>query len=173
MAQAVVGLDLFLFQCLATLFVAISMIFTYCYFGQKITTKCEEIANVIYATKWYEFPQDEQKYLMLMMIRAQRPFAFSGYFCSTCALATFKAVFERLFGFLIISELIDFLWSWFQINNSAFSYFMILRALEWAFLYFLAVFWLISDKSFFSSIVSAKSVLIPQPSDIRSINDLK
>lgn len=72
--------------------IAISNIFVYCYFGQKVTTKFGQIANEAYASQWYNYPLNEQKALMLMMIRAQRPFYFTGYFISSCSLPTFKAV---------------------------------------------------------------------------------
>lgn len=79
-------------QSLVTLLVIIANIFIYCYFGQNVTTKFSEVADIFYELHWYDYPMTEQKYVIMMLTRAQRPFYFSGYFISSCSLPTFKLV---------------------------------------------------------------------------------
>lgn len=112
-------------------------LFIFCYFGEKITGKFAEVADACYCSHWYDYPLKQQKYAILMLIRTQRPFYFTGYFISACSLATFKAVSGAFhFFFAFCSRII---WRYFydnfvcppQIWNTAFSYFMFLRAADW------------------------------------------
>lgn len=82
------------FQSMVSLMMAIAIFFMYCYLGDEITSKSLQIADDIYGRIWYEYPVDSQKYMILMIMRAQRPFYFTGLTNSilNCSLETFKAV---------------------------------------------------------------------------------
>lgn len=90
--QTIASRDVLLYQCIVTLCVVNSNIFTYCYFGNKVTTKFTEVADAIYTTNWYEYPMQQQRYLIYVLIRSQRIFSFTGYFISSCSLGTYKSV---------------------------------------------------------------------------------
>lgn len=73
---------------------AIAIFFMYCHMGDGITSKCVRIADIVYTQQWYNYPVEQQRYLVLMVQRAQQPFCFTGLTESIadCSLETFKAV---------------------------------------------------------------------------------
>lgn len=91
--QSATGEYIMIFQTCVALTVGFSNLVIYCYFGQKITNKFAEVADVCYSLLWYEHPLNLQKYTILILMRSQRPFFFRGYFfLSGCSLETLKLV---------------------------------------------------------------------------------
>lgn len=89
--QSANGEYIMIFQSFVSLIVAFSNLFVYCYFGQKINSKFAEVADASYALLWHQHPLNVQKYTILMLMRSQRPFFFTGYFIY-CSLETLKVV---------------------------------------------------------------------------------
>lgn len=67
--------------------------FVYCTFADSITTNLASVADILYDALWYRQIFCSQKYLVLSMQRAQRPFRLHGYRICDCSLETFSKVF--------------------------------------------------------------------------------
>lgn len=91
-----------LLQCLAVCFCDLSILFAYCYCGEIVTQACD-ISNDLYHTRWYAFGHNEQRSILLAIMRTQKPYQFASFPQLNCSLETFANVRERMFFFSIIS----------------------------------------------------------------------
>lgn len=66
--------------------------FGLCNAATKMTTSCAEMAETIYNTEWYNFPNELQKYLPLVMARSQQELEFKGFGVVMCDLNKFLRV---------------------------------------------------------------------------------
>lgn len=90
--QTATQLDILLIQIIDGLGIIVANIFVYCYFGNLVTIKLAEIADASYSMLWYKYPLQQQKYVILLLVRAQRPFYLTGYFRTSCTLERFTGV---------------------------------------------------------------------------------
>lgn len=67
-------------------------LFLFCYYGNKLSTKSFELLDTLYQSMWYEYPIKYQRYVIVMMVRMQRPLVLTGYNVVLCTLPTFTAV---------------------------------------------------------------------------------
>lgn len=79
-------------QGVASLFMAIIILFVFCYYGQNATDKFAEVADAVNAVRWNEYPVDAQKYVVLALVRSQRPFTLTGFSLMDCCLRSFQTV---------------------------------------------------------------------------------
>lgn len=70
-------------------FIALS---SYCYFGNAVTTSMEDIAGVAYNLDWPAYPMRLKKNLILVMMRSQRSFYFSGLGLIDCSMESLAVV---------------------------------------------------------------------------------
>lgn len=84
--------------CRAFYFMALSLswMFPYCYFGSKMTTTFAGIGESVSAAEWYNYPDDVQKCLTLIIMRSQKPMVFNGWNMFGCNLETYAAVMKSL-----------------------------------------------------------------------------
>lgn len=73
----------------------LQLVFTFCYFGDRLTTKALEVNDAIYDVPWWNFPLDKQKLIQPIMMRAQKPFILTGYSLTSLSLESFKEVPEH------------------------------------------------------------------------------
>lgn len=57
-----------------------------------VTSDSELIADAAYKSGWYEYPNECQKYLILIMARSQTPFYLTGFKLYKCSLISFTSV---------------------------------------------------------------------------------
>lgn len=69
-----------------------SNLFLYCYYGHLATDNSSGIADVIFETNWYIHLLEMQKYLILMIQNAQRPFYYHGFGMARLSLGTYTQV---------------------------------------------------------------------------------
>lgn len=44
------------------------------YLGQRIHSNMMDLSDTIYQTEWYQYPRSVRRFVLLMMMRSQRPF---------------------------------------------------------------------------------------------------
>lgn len=110
--------NLYQFARISTYLLCINMqLFTFSFFGSKLLSHSAKIAETVYEIRWYNKPIPLQKYISLIMIRAQRPMGISAakfYFISlqsfakVCVAFTFRFMLIKVFliGFKLIDVLL-------------------------------------------------------------------
>lgn len=63
-----------------------------CYHANNVTVKSSSVADIAYDMRWYMFPVQEQRLIIRMIQRAQKPFHLMGFGIVDCTLATFLKV---------------------------------------------------------------------------------
>lgn len=64
----------------------------FCYFGTHITDRLLLIALIMYESKWYYYPLELQKFVILVIARSQKPAYFTGLNLIRCTLEIFGKV---------------------------------------------------------------------------------
>lgn len=85
---------MFLLQAMALL--------TFCYFGNRVTTKPMELIAAIYNSAWYEWPLKYRQELMMMVRYGRREFYFSAYGIIRCSLNTYQNLMNKVGSYFII-----------------------------------------------------------------------
>lgn len=67
-----------------------------CYHANNVTLKSSSVADIAYDMRWYTFPVQEQRFIIRMIQRAQKPFHLKGFGIVDCTLATFLNVNRNL-----------------------------------------------------------------------------
>lgn len=70
------------------------ILFLYCFFGNKLTDDLLSMNDLVYESEWYHYPVQTQRYLILIMARAQQPFYISAYNVMPCTLENYGKVNE-------------------------------------------------------------------------------
>lgn len=63
-----------------------------CHYATNATQRVYSITDLVYASKWYMLPVNEQRLLILILNRAQKPPLLQGYGIITCSMASFLRV---------------------------------------------------------------------------------
>lgn len=69
-----------------------TVMFSSCYFPNKITTYCSDIGNIVYQSKWYEFSPKLQLYFQMIIKRSQIPVYLHGFKIIRCSMEIFSKV---------------------------------------------------------------------------------
>lgn len=118
---------------------AFGLIFITCELGQRLSDAFEEINNQIGKFNWYWFPNNLKAILPHIIMVSQQPVDLGCFGSITCSRNSFKKV-------SFFKEIIKIWWEFdlhycnftFQVVNSAFSYFTVLRKFnDWNFTFFL------------------------------------
>lgn len=67
-------------------------LYVYCYAGSMMTVHFEELADVVYQSKWYEYDPQIRKCLVLLIANCQKPMVFNGFKLIYLTLNTFARV---------------------------------------------------------------------------------
>lgn len=103
----------------------------YCYFGNMASDRLSSLGDTAFATDWYNYPVEWQKFVILIALRSGKPVYFKGLNVITCTLEVFGKVSRVLFCSLFyFPSWIFFLISIFsfKIFKSACSYYIIFRS---------------------------------------------
>lgn len=60
--------------------------FLYCYNANSIIDRMSSIASSLFESNWYDYPLEQQKYIILMIARSQKSTEFSGFGLIKCKL---------------------------------------------------------------------------------------
>lgn len=101
--------------------------FVYSHYSENISAKSVKLADVIYCTNWYEMPLEEQKTIILMIMRSQKEYRFDGYGMVHCSLANFWTVCGTLLNCSDINFSMEH--CSFQIVRASISYYLVVRNL--------------------------------------------
>lgn len=63
-----------------------------CYSATSTTLDVANVGNVVYNSRWYEFPLTVRKSIILILIRSQSPVYFTGFKLIRCTLESFMQV---------------------------------------------------------------------------------
>lgn len=102
------------------------------YFGEKVHSDLLNISHMIYETEWHRYPCKIRLYVLLMMVRSQKPFYLSAYGIIDLHLINFVGVSiltsrtkpEKLFEEK--NNVIPF-----QVLKWIYSALMVFRTMEW------------------------------------------
>lgn len=64
----------------------------YCFYASNTTDRIALIGNDVYDLNWYDYPSNVRKFMILIIVRSQRPMYLSGYHLINCTLETFGKV---------------------------------------------------------------------------------
>lgn len=84
--------------CAASTGVALTLPFVLCYSATSSTFDIAHIGNIMYSSKWYEYPPSVRTHLVLIMARSQIPVFFTGLKLISCDLETFMRVCNHVFS---------------------------------------------------------------------------
>lgn len=84
--------DIKLFQSTVSNLLIIVWLFIYCFFGHLISSKCAQVGDIAYQSRFYEYPTDFKMYTLFIIARSQRPFFITGYKLTKCSLETYTNV---------------------------------------------------------------------------------
>lgn len=68
------------------------ILFMYFYMGQKYHSLLMGLSDAIYQTKWHGYPRSVRRFILLMILRSQRPFYLSAYGMMTLTLENYVRV---------------------------------------------------------------------------------
>lgn len=115
-------------QPAACLNVVMMWLFIYCYFGDQMTSRFENIQSTLYLCEWYLLPIELEKSIPMILQSSKKCIYLQGFGSSSCTRETFKKVFFKL-SIKKINNFINYLII-FQIVNVGFSYFTMLRQVQ-------------------------------------------
>lgn len=97
--QQIQHLEMSITLVLMAIFISISNLFIYCYFGKIATNSFMKISLCLYESDWQNQPLNIQKHFIVMIANAQRPLFYHGYHMSVLNLETFTKVSKACFSF--------------------------------------------------------------------------
>lgn len=104
-------------------------LFCCCHFGFQVTERFDNIKDTVYQLQWYTYPTNIQKDLQLIIASSQRSIHIEGFCNTRCTRDKFTKVI------ILLSKSCDFIqifffhfFHLFQVINTTFSYFMVLRS---------------------------------------------
>lgn len=84
--------DVTIFFFIIVVGVSFGIIFTYCFSGSMATESLLKNADDAYDIEWYRQPVKYQKYVVILIMEAQRPLRFHGYKIAYCNCEIFLKV---------------------------------------------------------------------------------
>nr|WJJ63306.1 odorant receptor 6 [Pachyrhinus yasumatsui] len=80
----------------------IGTLFLTCYYGQRIITESNTIADAAYESFWYNAPLNLQRHVKLIIMRGQRPLTLRVASIGVISLETFVAVLKTAYSFFAL-----------------------------------------------------------------------
>lgn len=81
-----------LLTTLYNLFCVLAMTFVYCFLSEEVTSKLSSIGHAFYASIWYEWPVQQQRLVILPILRATKSFRLNSLGLIDCSLSVFSSV---------------------------------------------------------------------------------
>lgn len=78
-------------------------LFFYCQCGEFVMNEFDEFDDELYRCKWYLFPIEIRRMLVIVMINTQKPLKIRGFFNTVCTREAFKIV-SILISFLCCND---------------------------------------------------------------------
>lgn len=122
--QAMKHLDLNALLLVIAFQMATGIVFLYCFTGSLSTEQFYRFGSMTYESDWYKWPNELQKYVLLIIANAQRPQIFNGFNVIDLNLLAFTKVF-----FLIKKNQTLLNSFQFQIMRTVASYYMMFKSL--------------------------------------------
>lgn len=72
--------------------IMITLMCTINYLGTVTTAKCAEVGEIAFNSKWYQFPNELQKYISPIVQQSHKPINFHGFRVVLCTLETLMKV---------------------------------------------------------------------------------
>lgn len=91
----------------------LQLIFVFFYLGQMLHTSLDDLSDAIYQSEWYRYPRNIQKFVLIIILRAQQPLHISAFGIMQCNLANYLGVSETHVG---LSGTTDILMSIFWLD---------------------------------------------------------
>lgn len=111
----------------------VQWLFTFCYFGEHVTRRLEDVNGMFYQCDWFLFPIEVQKLMPVIIMNAKQPIYIGKIAGLYASLEVFGNVISKSRPYCC--NRISF-WLWFipfQIVKAALSYFTMLRQFDWMF----------------------------------------
>lgn len=70
----------------------LQLLFILFFIGQKLHSELMDLNGMIYNSHWYRYPRSVQRFVFILMMRAQQPFHLSAYGIMECNLRNFVGV---------------------------------------------------------------------------------
>lgn len=117
----------------------IELLFFYTYFGQILHLGVSHFGGSIYESECYRYPVRVQRFVLMMMMQAQRPFYISAYGIMRCNLELFvgvKTQGEEEEEWICIGQVYCYIVWWaisieFQAVKMIYTAFRVMRDFEW------------------------------------------
>ncbi|XP_049825839.1 odorant receptor 2a-like [Aethina tumida] len=77
-------------------------LFFYCYYGTLLYQESNNVIDAIYSGEWYELDEKCKRALVVLMVRAQKPFLLSAGKFFTVSLETFTVVLRRAYSLFAV-----------------------------------------------------------------------
>nr|QZA75627.1 odorant receptor 27 [Plutella xylostella] len=74
----------------------------YCYFGDVLINKSQQVAEAVYASSWQQTSLKTQRSLMLLMLRAQRPLSITAGKQFNLSLETFVVILKSSYSYFAV-----------------------------------------------------------------------
>lgn len=87
-----------LMMTLYNLSCVLAMTFVYCYLSEDITSILDNIGHTFYESIWYEWPVEQQKFVIAPIQRAQKSFRLKSLGLIDCSLNVFSSVCFHIFS---------------------------------------------------------------------------
>ncbi|KAL5292625.1 Or46a family protein [Megaselia abdita] len=84
------------------LFAMIIQLYLPCYYGNRITSKSEDLALALYDSNWYEWKLKDKKAMMFMLARLQRPVIVKAFGIMNFNLEVFSNIINTSYSFFNI-----------------------------------------------------------------------
>nr|WCC57394.1 odorant receptor 55 [Papilio dardanus] len=84
------------------LLMVVGQIFLLCYYGDLIQKSNEEIIQAVYSSAWYEVKAPVAKNLIIILIRAQKPFKFTAYGFVDINMAAFTRIMSTSWSYFAL-----------------------------------------------------------------------
>lgn len=111
---------------------ALFNLFLLFYIGQKLHSEMADSVHTIYASKWHHYPRSVRRFVLLMMMRAQKPFHLTACWFIRMNLERYVDVSVELLQWLQcrigFNEYYFFALSAAKVLKNIYSAFMILRS---------------------------------------------
>lgn len=72
------------------------ILFIYFYMGQKFHSNSMNLSDAIYQTEWHRYPRSVRRFVLLIILRSQKPFYLSSYGILKLNLKNFVGVSEAI-----------------------------------------------------------------------------
>lgn len=82
---------------LLTVALLLELLLVLFYFGQMLHSNLINLSELIYQSDWYQYPRSVQRFVRLMIMRAQKQFYISAYGILSCHLENFAGVSQKFF----------------------------------------------------------------------------